>query len=176
MKGGCGSSRARDTGAAPRVTVITEPAGTSKARRPSQKSTGAGPSGGPHVRVFSVNAATGATRLFNEFFAYDAGFRGGVNVAIANLDGVGSAEVVTAAGAGDRGITTTSATVDLPEKIARPWTYELEPRGELGLLVDTGSDVLVGAWAGPFVDLALAVAEGIADPAPYIQAVLGAQP
>ncbi|HEX5096013.1 MAG TPA: FAD-dependent oxidoreductase, partial [Acidimicrobiia bacterium] len=54
---------------------------------------------------------------------------------------------LTAAGAGDRGITTTSATVDLPEKIARPWTYELEPRGELGLLVDTGSDVLVGAWA-----------------------------
>jgi dihydrolipoamide dehydrogenase len=54
---------------------------------------------------------------------------------------------LTAAQAGDRGITTTSATVDLPEAIARPWTYEREPRGELGLLIDTERDVLVGAWA-----------------------------
>jgi dihydrolipoamide dehydrogenase len=54
---------------------------------------------------------------------------------------------LTTAGAGERGIATTSATVDLPETIARPWTYEREPRGELGLLVNTTTDVLVGAWA-----------------------------
>jgi dihydrolipoamide dehydrogenase len=49
--------------------------------------------------------------------------------------------------AGERGIETVSATVDLPETIARPWTYEREPRGRLGLLADAQGDVLVGAWA-----------------------------
>jgi dihydrolipoamide dehydrogenase len=49
--------------------------------------------------------------------------------------------------AGERGIETVSATVDLPETIARPWTYEREPRGRLGLLADAHADVLVGAWA-----------------------------
>jgi hypothetical protein len=39
--------------------------------------TGAGPGGGPHVKVF--DGVTGA--LASEFLAYDASFRGGVNVA-----------------------------------------------------------------------------------------------
>src|SRR5262245_9681860 len=43
---------------------------------PGSVITGAGPGGGPHVRVF--NGLTGA--LTNEFFAYDTAFRGGVNV------------------------------------------------------------------------------------------------
>jgi dihydrolipoamide dehydrogenase len=54
---------------------------------------------------------------------------------------------LTAARAADRGLSTISSTVDLPAKIARPWTYEREPRGELGLLMDTERDVLIGAWA-----------------------------
>ena len=37
--------------------------------------------------------------------------------------------------------------VSLPETIARPWTYEKDPRGELGLLADLRRGVLVGAWA-----------------------------
>src|SRR5205085_2415796 len=39
--------------------------------------TGAGPGGGPHVKVF--DGGNGALNL--EFFAYDAAFRGGVSVA-----------------------------------------------------------------------------------------------
>jgi dihydrolipoamide dehydrogenase len=37
--------------------------------------------------------------------------------------------------------------VQLREQIARPWTYETDPRGELALIVDRTSDLLVGAWA-----------------------------
>jgi dihydrolipoamide dehydrogenase len=37
--------------------------------------------------------------------------------------------------------------VVLPEVLARPWTYEQEPRGEVGLVVDRRRRVLVGAWA-----------------------------
>lgn len=37
--------------------------------------------------------------------------------------------------------------MSLPEVIARPWTYERDPRGDLGLVADRGRGVLVGAWA-----------------------------
>ncbi len=40
-----------------------------------------------------------------------------------------------------------TTTVRLPEAIARPWTYEREPRGELGLVADRQRRVLLGAWA-----------------------------
>lgn len=58
--------------------------------------TGAGPGGGPHVRVYS---RTGRL-LNNGFFPYDARFRGGVNVAAGDLDGDGKAEIITGAGVG----------------------------------------------------------------------------
>ena len=45
------------------------------------------------------------------------------------------------------GIETEAVRVDLPETIARPWTYEQNPRGELGILVDRRQQVMVGAWA-----------------------------
>jgi pyruvate/2-oxoglutarate dehydrogenase complex dihydrolipoamide dehydrogenase (E3) component len=42
------------------------------------------------------------------------------------------------------------AEVDLTEVIARPWTYEQDPRGHLGVLADRDRRVLLGAWAvGP---------------------------
>jgi pyruvate/2-oxoglutarate dehydrogenase complex dihydrolipoamide dehydrogenase (E3) component len=39
------------------------------------------------------------------------------------------------------------ACVELPEVIARPWTYENDPRGELAVMVDRERRVVVGAWA-----------------------------
>ncbi|NEE02615.1 dihydrolipoyl dehydrogenase family protein [Phytoactinopolyspora halotolerans] len=49
--------------------------------------------------------------------------------------------------ANEQGHHVAHVTVELPKTLARPWTYESEPRGEMGLLVDTGEDVLLGAWA-----------------------------
>jgi hypothetical protein len=66
--------------------------------------TGAGPGGGPHVRVFNGNTVLGATptlQVINEFMAYDANFHGGVTVAGADMGGGDStAEIVTGAGPG----------------------------------------------------------------------------
>ncbi len=57
--------------------------------------TGVGPGGGPHVRVFNRFG-----RNYTSFFAYDSGFRGGVQVAVGDLDGDGREEIVTGAGPG----------------------------------------------------------------------------
>ncbi|MFZ0042015.1 MAG: NAD(P)/FAD-dependent oxidoreductase [Solirubrobacteraceae bacterium] len=39
------------------------------------------------------------------------------------------------------------ATVSLPQTIARPYTYEENPRGELTVIADRAQGVLLGAWA-----------------------------
>ena len=57
--------------------------------------TGAGPGGGPHVRVF-----TGQGIPLSDFFAYDVGFSGGVRVAAADVDGDNKDEIITGAGPG----------------------------------------------------------------------------
>jgi pyruvate/2-oxoglutarate dehydrogenase complex dihydrolipoamide dehydrogenase (E3) component len=49
-----------------------------------------------------------------------------------------------------RGLSIAGAEVDLTEVIARPWTYEKDPRGHLGVLAERDRRVLLGAWAvGP---------------------------
>ncbi len=58
--------------------------------------TGAGPGGGPHVRVFS---STDGSQLMS-FYAYAASFTGGVDVAGGDVNGDGRADVITGAGAG----------------------------------------------------------------------------
>ncbi len=61
--------------------------------------TGAGPGGGPHVRVF--DGRTGSSE-FDLPFAFDnePGFTGGVFVASGDLNGDGRADIITGAGAG----------------------------------------------------------------------------
>jgi hypothetical protein len=58
--------------------------------------TGAGPGGGPHVRVFS--GANG--QPIRSLFAYDPAFRGGVTVAAGDMNGDGRADIITGAGSG----------------------------------------------------------------------------
>ena len=58
--------------------------------------TGAGPGGGPHVRVFSgVDLHELAS-----FYAFDPTFAGGVSVAAGDIDGDGHSDIITGAGPG----------------------------------------------------------------------------
>jgi hypothetical protein len=57
--------------------------------------TGAGPGGGPHVRAFNKDKA-----VLAQFFAYDQRFRGGVHVAMGDVDGDRAQEIVTGPGFG----------------------------------------------------------------------------
>jgi pyruvate/2-oxoglutarate dehydrogenase complex dihydrolipoamide dehydrogenase (E3) component len=47
----------------------------------------------------------------------------------------------------DQGINVASIDLEMSSAIARPVTYEKEPRGSLGLVVDRDEGVLVGPWA-----------------------------
>ncbi len=47
----------------------------------------------------------------------------------------------------NEGIDVASIDLELPRALARPVTYEKEPRGNLGLVVDRNERVIVGAWA-----------------------------
>ena len=74
---------------------------------------------------------------------------------------------LTSEQAQQQGLNVVSSQVDLAEAIARPWTYENNPRGHLGLLADADRHVVIGAWAvGPQASewihtAALAVRENI---------------
>jgi hypothetical protein len=54
-----------------------------------------GPGSPPHVKVFTQNKA-----LIGNFTAYSAAFKGGVDVAVGDVDGDGTDEIVTAPGRG----------------------------------------------------------------------------
>lgn len=56
---------------------------------------GAGPGGGPQVRIFRADG-----QPLGGFFAYPLGFRGGVRVVVGDIDGDGQAEIITGAGPG----------------------------------------------------------------------------
>jgi hypothetical protein len=59
--------------------------------------TGAGPGGGPHIKVF--DGVTGVE--LSAFFAYEQGFLGGVYVASGDVNGDGFADIVTGTGSDD---------------------------------------------------------------------------
>lgn len=58
--------------------------------------TGAGPGGGPHVRVFNSNGQ--AESQPNRLFAYANSYRGGVRVAAGDIDQDGTDEIITGTG------------------------------------------------------------------------------
>jgi dihydrolipoamide dehydrogenase len=54
---------------------------------------------------------------------------------------------LTEESAREQGIDVVTHAIDLPTSIARPYTYEEEPRGRFGVVVDRRRGTLVGAWA-----------------------------
>lgn len=78
-----------------------------------------------------------------------------------------SAVGLTADQARERGLEVLTSRLELADSIARPWTYERDPRGTLGLVADARERVLVGGWAvaplaGEWMhQVALAVKAGI---------------
>jgi hypothetical protein len=62
--------------------------------------TGAGPSGGPHVRVFDGRSGQQFPGRMGSFFAYSVNFSGGVYVASGDVNGDGADDVITGADAG----------------------------------------------------------------------------
>ena len=107
---------------------------------------GAGPGGGPAVK--GIDGRTGA-EMFS-FFAYEPGFRGGVNVAAGDLDGDGVAEIVVGAdsGGGPRVRVFRGADLSLTADFM---AYEPEFRGGVTVAVGDfpgGPAVVVGSGAG----------------------------
>jgi hypothetical protein len=62
--------------------------------------TGAGPGGGPHVRVFDGETGEVVTGPIGSFMAYDPSFSGGIFLACADVNGDGAGDIVTGAGGG----------------------------------------------------------------------------
>ena len=61
---------------------------------------GAGPGGGPHVKVYAFLPDTNVWDQVGSFFAYGDTFHGGVSVAGGDVNGDGKAEIITGAGPG----------------------------------------------------------------------------
>jgi hypothetical protein len=119
--------------------------------------TGAGSGGGPHVMVFDgakllMGIAQPIPGQIGNFFAYDAGFHGGVFVAAGDVDGDGRMDVVCGAGAGGGPhVVVYSGLVG--SRIRSFYAYD--PRFTGGVTVAAGdvngdgrADIVTGAGAG----------------------------
>lgn len=107
---------------------------------------GAGPGGGPQVRIFSA-----AGELLGQWFAGDKNSRGGVNVAAADTDGDGAADIITAVRSGQNNLINI---YNYKGESLGGWAVKVEPRaGNFSLAAaDTDADgqaeILAGAPSG----------------------------
>ncbi|MFN4260117.1 MAG: choice-of-anchor Q domain-containing protein, partial [Gemmataceae bacterium] len=108
---------------------------------------GAGPGGGPHVRVYN---ADGSLRF--SFFAFAPAFTGGVRVAVGDVNGDGTQDIIVGAGPGGGPHVRVFSGVDLTELAS---FFAFAPGFTGGVFVAAGNlngdnfmEVIVGAGAG----------------------------
>lgn len=110
--------------------------------------TGAGPGGGPHIKVFD-----GVTRAtIHSFFGFDGGFRGGVYVAGGDFNNDGKADIVYSAGAGGGPHVRIADGTNLAI-LAQTYAFEASYTGGVRVAVrdtnfDNKPDVVVGPGPG----------------------------
>ena len=119
---------------------------------------GAGAGAGPSVAVFDGTALVsgGARRFAEDFNAYDPGFQGGVFVAVGDVDGDGSADIITGAGLGAPHVTVVSGRSLLQQNPTQLASFFAADPANLGgirvaardLNRDGFSDVIAGAGFG----------------------------
>jgi hypothetical protein len=143
--------------------------------------TGAGPSGGPHVRVIGFDGAR--LEELTSFYAYDPAFVGGVSVAGADVTGDGIAEVITGAGAGGGPhVRVIDLSGGSPTEITSFYAYDAAffggvqvasaatPRGEVAMAAAPGSGgrAVIGHDVNGMVLARItdSLAYGLADPSP----------
>lgn len=104
---------------------------------------GAGAGGGPQVRLFSPNG-----QLKASFFAYDKNLRGGVNVALGDVDQDKQLEIITGPGRGSEPLI---KIFNLQGQLEKSWlAYDQKFRGGVNVAVgDVNSDGQLEIITGP---------------------------
>jgi hypothetical protein len=154
--------------------------------------TGAGETGGPHVVVFQLTgtANPAMNKMLTvskgpQFFAYGAGFRGGVRVATGDVNGDGVPDIVTAAGPGGgphvRVIDGKNLQANKIVQAAEFFAYDAGFRG--GVFVDVGdvangvnsftpdgfADIATGAGYGGGPHIKIFDGKRLTQPGPTVQ-------
>ncbi len=116
---------------------------------------GAGPGGGPRVRV--LDGASGFQKPLYDFFAFESGFRGGVHLSAADFNGDSFEDIVVGAGAGG-GPAVAVFDGKTGKRMTQFFAYDSKFRGGVtvatGAIDDSGFDSLItgpGAGGGPQV-------------------------
>jgi hypothetical protein len=108
---------------------------------------GSGPGGAPRVRVFSGNDLS----VLGDFFAFDSSLTGGVNLAVGDVNGDGTNEIIAGAGPGGQPV----VRVLMPDGVTVSTFLAYDPSFAGGVFVGAGDvngdgrdEIIAGAGVG----------------------------